>query len=147
LNQSSIGIHGYTFTLHIISDAETEEEAREKASEQARSIKPGFSVHEMLCSRISAPAAQQPEQTIHDWMRRALKAEEACELLAEVVNAQQPSEWNAAIEAAAKRIKNGSFLHENSPAAQFAKEAEKAILELKRPEPAPEADKGDAKCQ
>jgi hypothetical protein len=42
------------------------------------------------------------------------------------------NEWNAAIEAAAKHIERGSFLHDDAPDARFAKEAAKAIRSLKR---------------
>jgi len=45
---------------------------------------------------------------------------------------QPASEWNDAIEAAALRIENGSFLHDQAPTALFAKEAAKAIRALKR---------------
>lgn len=45
--------------------------------------------------------------------------------------AEQVQHYNAAIEASADLIKNGSFLHDQSPAKLFADEVVPKILELK----------------
>lgn len=49
--------------------------------------------------------------------------------------AQVPAGWNEAIEAAAKRIENGSFLHDKAPAKLFANELAPVIRSMKRAEP------------
>lgn len=49
--------------------------------------------------------------------------------------AERDEVWNEAIEAAAKAIENGRFLHDEAPPARFAREAAPAIRSLARPRP------------
>lgn len=60
---------------------------------------------------------------------------EAWQARASLGAAQVPDNWNEAIEAAAKRIENGSFLHDKSPAKLFANELAPVIRTMKRSEP------------